>query len=72
MGYEFMTNTSMGVFQYVFLRLACTVITLVTEYFGLYNDVSSCTCMGLVSLVIVSYSVTRRIVVSIRLCDRLI
>ena len=43
MGYEFLTNTSIGVFQYVFLRLACTVITLVTEYFGLYNDVSGAT-----------------------------
>jgi hypothetical protein len=40
MGYEFLTNTSVGVFQYVFLRLAATTITLVTEYFDLYNDVS--------------------------------
>jgi hypothetical protein len=40
MGYEFLTNTSVGVFQYVFLRLAGTTITLITEYFELYNDVS--------------------------------
>ena len=33
MGYEFLTNTSVGVFQYVFLRLACTIITLVAEFF---------------------------------------
>ena len=44
MGYEFLTNTSIGVFQYVFLRLACTVITFITEYFGMYNDVSSGLC----------------------------
>ena len=38
LGYEFLTNTSVGVFQYVFLRLACTVITLITEFFDLYGD----------------------------------
>ena len=37
-GYQFLTNTTLGVFQYVFLRLTTTAITLVTEYVGVYND----------------------------------
>ena len=40
MGYQFLTNTSIGVFQYVFIRLATTVITLITEALGVDRDVS--------------------------------
>jgi hypothetical protein len=40
LGYQYLTNTTIGVFQYVAIRLACTAITLITEYCGVYKDVS--------------------------------
>ena len=40
LGEQFLTNTSVGVFQYVFIRLATTVVTLVAEAAGVFNDVS--------------------------------